>query len=400
MVVQPDDARLAKVGFVKLEGPGIEFYAKKYEIIIGRKSKSANLDVVLGDNMNISRQHAIIAYNFDTGKWELTVLGKNGVTVDDRICLPGGGSVPLQSGSYLQLGDRGFYFLLPIEEDQLEWGYVSEGVPTQGPSRAGIKGSDMLPPPSFARTSNAPGSADEMDVTSGLSSGVELYRGGAFSRPPAPSGAVRPEGMGLHQRPPARSAAAGGPPVGMAGQDGGTAAGAAGWGVGPRPGFCPETRAGPSSSGLRSSTRPRSGRTSMMRRIGRRERGRGRARATRTARMTVTMSSCPSDGGADGDILKRGKEHDLDMLMMVVVVAVAVMMMMMMMMMMMRRRRRRRRRMKARLMVMELMIAMASSHPSHGMTDCGFDNEGKRDAGNAKRPWCLWGGELGFLGLG
>jgi hypothetical protein len=52
------------------------------------------------------------------GKWELMVLGKNGVTVDDKICLPGGEPVYLQSGSYLQMGDRSFYFLLPIDEDQ------------------------------------------------------------------------------------------------------------------------------------------------------------------------------------------------------------------------------------------------------------------------------------------
>lgn len=48
MVVQPDDPRLQKVGFAKLEGPGIDFYAKNYEITIGRKSKSTKLDVVLG----------------------------------------------------------------------------------------------------------------------------------------------------------------------------------------------------------------------------------------------------------------------------------------------------------------------------------------------------------------
>jgi hypothetical protein len=48
MAVQPDDPRLQKVGFAKLEGPGIEFYAKKYDIMIGRKSKSTPLDIVLG----------------------------------------------------------------------------------------------------------------------------------------------------------------------------------------------------------------------------------------------------------------------------------------------------------------------------------------------------------------
>lgn len=47
MVVEGDDPRLAKVGFAKLEGQGIEFYAKKYEIIIGRPSKAFTPDVVI-----------------------------------------------------------------------------------------------------------------------------------------------------------------------------------------------------------------------------------------------------------------------------------------------------------------------------------------------------------------
>ena len=37
-----------KVGFCKLWGEGIEFYAQKYEINIGRRSKSTALDVIVG----------------------------------------------------------------------------------------------------------------------------------------------------------------------------------------------------------------------------------------------------------------------------------------------------------------------------------------------------------------
>ena len=38
-----------KVGFCKLWGDGIEHYAKKYEIVIGRRSKTTVLDVVIGE---------------------------------------------------------------------------------------------------------------------------------------------------------------------------------------------------------------------------------------------------------------------------------------------------------------------------------------------------------------
>ena len=47
-MVAHDDPRLAKVGFAKLVGSGIELYTKKHEITLGRLSKSGHVDVVLG----------------------------------------------------------------------------------------------------------------------------------------------------------------------------------------------------------------------------------------------------------------------------------------------------------------------------------------------------------------
>ena len=48
-MVAHDDPRLAKVGFAKLVGSGIELYTKKHEITMGRLSKSGHVDVVLGE---------------------------------------------------------------------------------------------------------------------------------------------------------------------------------------------------------------------------------------------------------------------------------------------------------------------------------------------------------------
>ena len=47
-MVAHDDPRLAKVGFAKLVGSGLELYTKKHEITLGRLSKSGHVDVVLG----------------------------------------------------------------------------------------------------------------------------------------------------------------------------------------------------------------------------------------------------------------------------------------------------------------------------------------------------------------
>ena len=44
----PADPRLERCGFCKLYGPELEFYSKRYDIQIGRRSKSTKLDVVLG----------------------------------------------------------------------------------------------------------------------------------------------------------------------------------------------------------------------------------------------------------------------------------------------------------------------------------------------------------------
>ncbi|QDZ19019.1 FHA domain-containing protein [Chloropicon primus] len=112
-----------KVGFARLkgvEGSDIDYLLKKYEIFIGRKSKSTPVDVVLGNSMSISRKHAKISYNFDTRNWELTILGKNGVSVGKILYAPSSPPVVLHSQDLLQFGDKlepvSLYFLLPLKE--------------------------------------------------------------------------------------------------------------------------------------------------------------------------------------------------------------------------------------------------------------------------------------------
>ena len=66
--VSGGDPRLARCGFAKLVGEKVDHIMRKYEITLGRRSKATNLDVVLGDFMSVSRNHARIYYNFETGE--------------------------------------------------------------------------------------------------------------------------------------------------------------------------------------------------------------------------------------------------------------------------------------------------------------------------------------------
>ncbi|KAG7674515.1 hypothetical protein Ndes2526B_g05250 [Nannochloris sp. 'desiccata'] len=119
MPVAANDARMQRVAFAHLVGNGIDYLVKKYEITLGRKAKNYTPDVIMGETMSVSRQHAKIIFNFDTNQFELIVLGRNGVMVDGSLYEPEYGPVPLRSKALLQIGDTSFYFLLPKKLSKL-----------------------------------------------------------------------------------------------------------------------------------------------------------------------------------------------------------------------------------------------------------------------------------------
>ncbi|CEO96733.1 unnamed protein product (mitochondrion) [Plasmodiophora brassicae] len=103
---------MAAVAFAKLLGDNnFVHYVTKETLTLGRTA--AQSDVVLGDNKNISRCHARIAWNPDTSSFELTCLSKNGVFVDGQLSGPSNPPVPLHSRTLIQIGPRLIYFLLP-----------------------------------------------------------------------------------------------------------------------------------------------------------------------------------------------------------------------------------------------------------------------------------------------
>ena len=56
------------------------------QVSLGRRSKRESADVDLGDQMNVSRKHAVIRYSFERARFELQVLGKNGAFVKGCVC--------------------------------------------------------------------------------------------------------------------------------------------------------------------------------------------------------------------------------------------------------------------------------------------------------------------------
>ncbi|KAM3373823.1 transcriptional activator FHA1 [Capsicum galapagoense] len=106
-----------EAGFAKLQGEDFEYYMQTYSIILGRNSKKSTVDVdlsSLGGGMNISRHHARIFYDFQRRRFALEVLGKNGCLVEGVLHLPGNPPIKLDSQDLLQIGDKEFYFLLPV----------------------------------------------------------------------------------------------------------------------------------------------------------------------------------------------------------------------------------------------------------------------------------------------
>ncbi|XP_047329334.1 FHA domain-containing protein FHA2-like [Impatiens glandulifera] len=116
-MVNDDGGSDVEAGFAKLQGEDFEYYMQTYTIMLGRNSKKSTVDVdlsSLGGGMNISRHHARIFYDFQRRRFALEVLGKNGCFVEGVLHLPETPPVKLDSQDLLQIGDKEFYFLLPI----------------------------------------------------------------------------------------------------------------------------------------------------------------------------------------------------------------------------------------------------------------------------------------------
>ena len=103
--------------YAKISGRDWTYYVKDMMTSIGRNTspQDRSVHIDLGPAKVVSRQHASISFNLNTGIWELRVLGRNGAKINFHR-IPSGPNtdpVPLSSGTILDIGGTQMMFILP-----------------------------------------------------------------------------------------------------------------------------------------------------------------------------------------------------------------------------------------------------------------------------------------------
>ncbi|KAI9862757.1 MAG: transcription factor [Trichoglossum hirsutum] len=125
--------------YAKLAGRDWTYYVKRLKVNIGRppdpvrpsNADSAHsspqpavalgdvVDIDLGPNKLVSRQHATIEYDMNGGRnWQIFVNGRNGVRLDELL-LKRGARADLSSGNVLEIGGTQMMFVLPDEQPKI-----------------------------------------------------------------------------------------------------------------------------------------------------------------------------------------------------------------------------------------------------------------------------------------
>jgi hypothetical protein len=107
-------------GFAVLKNDKLNYYLKKTYVIIGRKADSPfgkydwDVDLNLENNPKVSKQHALIVFNFQKGQFELVCLSaKNHISVNKKILKLNDSPYPLHDESIIKFAGETFYFFLP-----------------------------------------------------------------------------------------------------------------------------------------------------------------------------------------------------------------------------------------------------------------------------------------------
>lgn len=110
--------------YAKIAGCNWTYYVKSLSISIGRNTEVHNnsnpekakelIDIDLGPSKVVSRKHATIEYNLNGRKWQLFVLGRNGLKVNGiRLNLSNNTPYDLRSGNIIDIGGTQMMFVLP-----------------------------------------------------------------------------------------------------------------------------------------------------------------------------------------------------------------------------------------------------------------------------------------------
>lgn len=115
-----DVKKFNEYGFAVLKNKKTNFYLKKTYAIIGRKPDNPNLkydwdvDINLKNNLKVSKQHALIAFNFKNSQFEISCLSKkNSLSVNRKLLKVEDEPYPLYDESTIKVGGEVFHFLLP-----------------------------------------------------------------------------------------------------------------------------------------------------------------------------------------------------------------------------------------------------------------------------------------------
>ncbi|KAI8344930.1 fork head domain-containing protein [Blakeslea trispora] len=98
----------------KLEGDDVCYYVRSLKVSLGRNTANSQkvADVPINSTKSVSREHAQLFYNFSSEQFELMVLGKNGVFVNEQF-FERGLAAPLENSTKIQIGEKMLVFYLP-----------------------------------------------------------------------------------------------------------------------------------------------------------------------------------------------------------------------------------------------------------------------------------------------
>jgi hypothetical protein len=122
--------------YAKLTGKDWTFYVKRLKNNIGRPPEGTNpaptgplsgnsladddgVHIDLGPSKMISRQHAEVYYDTDTERWNILVLGRNGIKIDNEPYRRTQ-KHELVSGEVVEIGGVEMMFVLPEEDGSLK----------------------------------------------------------------------------------------------------------------------------------------------------------------------------------------------------------------------------------------------------------------------------------------
>lgn len=108
----------AEFGYAMLRGRRTKYFVQKLTTVVGRapaedSNVSWQVDIDLGEEAKVARQHALIVYNFHTSSFEIACLAeKKSVGVNGNRLVRGGGALPLENRTVIRIGREKLHFFL------------------------------------------------------------------------------------------------------------------------------------------------------------------------------------------------------------------------------------------------------------------------------------------------